>query len=138
MKSKISKIEQNSVIADLKASYVYILIPFLLLVGVKLYTDSWASIILAPDWSLASSIIFGQIAANVSKAVSRCKKETNEYQFGWYTAKRFLLVAISLSFYFAMLLKPTIELGYAQIVLFFIASYLFFSDGITTYLLKRS
>jgi hypothetical protein len=138
MKSKISKVERRSIIADLKASYMYILIPFILLVGIKLYTDSWISIILAPDWSLASSIICGQIAASVSKAVSHRKSNTNEHQFSWYTAKRFLLVVISLSFYFAMLLKPTMELGYAQIILFFIASYLFFSDGVTTYLLKRN
>lgn len=135
MNSQLTKKERKAINADLKAAYMYIAIPFLLLIGVKGYEGNWYDILIAPDWSLASCLIFGQLSAKISKTVAMSTAQTNEYQFGWYTSKRFLLVVIALMFYTGMLSQPTIYLGVAQIMLFLLASGLHFKDGITNHLL---
>lgn len=130
--------ERKATFAELKAEYLFIAIPFLLLIAVKLYIATWQEIILSPEWSLAACLIFGQITSKVSKAVAAASAKTSEQHFGWYTAKRFLLVVISIATYFGMLAKPTIELGYVQIVIFFLASFFHFKDGFTTKLLQKN
>ncbi|MGP9635456.1 hypothetical protein ACT3R7_20665 [Halomonas sp. AOP43-A1-21] len=134
-----TKLEIKSIYADLKTEFIYIAIPFMLLIGVRLYIGTWKDIVLSPDWSLASCLIFGQITSKVSKAVASTSSsiKTSQQYFGLYTAKRFLFVVIAVAFYFGMLAKPTMGLGCAQIILFFIASYFHFSDGFTTSLLQR-
>lgn len=138
MKLMLNIKERKSTYAELKTEYLYILIPFMLLISVKLYMSSWQEIIMSPDWSLASCLIFGQITSKVSKAITRTKCNTSEEYFGWYTAKRFLLVLVSAAFYFGMLSKPTFELGVCQLFVFTLASYFHFKDGFTTKLLQKN
>jgi hypothetical protein len=137
MNSTLNEKEKKDIYANLKAEYIYIFIPFCLLVGVRGYLDQWENILLAPDWSLVSCIIFGQITAKVSKAVSS-SSNTNQAHFGLYTAKRFFYVVIALATYFGMLAKPSLGLGIFQILLFILASFKHFSDGFTTELLNKS
>lgn len=137
MNSMFSSRERKSTFAELKAEYLFIAIPFLLLISVKLYISTWQEIIMSPDWSLAACLIFGQITSKVSKAVASSQAKTSEQYYGWYTAKRFLLVVISIAAYFGMLAKPTMFLGYTQIFIFIIASYFHFKDGFTTKLLLK-
>lgn len=136
MKLTLDIKERKATYAELKTEYLYILIPFMLLISVKLYLSSWQEIIISPDWSLASCLIFGQITSKVSKAIARTKYNTSEEYFGWYTAKRFLLVLVSAASYFGMLSKPTFELGVFQLFIFVLASYFHFKDGFTTKLLQ--
>ena len=138
MSYKITEKEKDAIYAELKSEYIYIAIPFMLLVGAKLYYSSWQDVILSPDWSLASCIIFGQITAKVSRAVANTKVKTSEEHLGLYTAKRFSFVVLSLALYFFMLTKPTIELGYFQILVFLAASFFHFSDGFTTKLVQKT
>lgn len=138
MNLALSARERKATFAELKAEYLFIAIPFLLLTSVKLYIATWQEIILSPEWSLAACLIFGQITSKVSKAVAGTKAKTSEQYFGWYTAKRFLLVVISIAAYFGMLAKPTLALGYAQLFIFMLASYFHFKDGFTTTLLQKS
>jgi hypothetical protein len=138
MSFTLSSQERKATFAELKAEYLYIAIPFLLLIAVKLYIATWQEIILAPEWSLAACLIFGQITSKVSKAVASVNTKTSEQHFGWYTAKRFLLVVISIAIYFGMLAMPTIELGYLQIIIFFLASFFHFKDGFATKLLQKN
>lgn len=138
MKLMLNVKERKSTYAELKTEYLYVLIPFMLLIAVKLYISSWQGIIMSPDWSLASCLIFGQITSKVSKAIARTKCNTSEEYFGWYTAKRFLLVLVSAAFYFGMLSKPTFELGVCQLFIFILASYFHFKDGFTTKLLQQN
>lgn len=138
MNSILSSKERKSTFAELKAEYLFIAIPFLLLISVKLYISSWQDIIMSPDWSLAACLIFGQITSKVSKAIASCKAKTSEQYFGWYTAKRFLLVVVSIAAYFGMLAKPTMFLGYTQVFIFIMASYFHFKDGFTTKLLQNN
>lgn len=138
MSCTLSSQERKATFAELKAEYLYIAIPFLLLIAVKLYIATWQEIILAPEWSLAACLIFGQITSKVSKAVASVSTKTSEQHFGWYTAKRFLLVVISIALYFGMLAMPTIELGVVQFFVFFLASFFHFKDGFTTKLLQKN
>ena len=137
MNSQLTKSEKRSIYAELKTEYLYFIIPFILLVLIKGKSSSWHEIILAPDWSLASAIVFGQITSKVSRAVAKCKAKTNEQQFGWYTAKRFFWVVLALYFYYEMLSTPSLSIGVAQLLVFIVASYLHFSDGFATAILQR-
>ncbi|EBN8399928.1 hypothetical protein Q8B01_003679 [Salmonella enterica] len=138
MNSTLSLKERKATFAELKAEYLFIAIPFLLLISIKIYISTWQEIITSPDWSLASCLIFGQITSKVSKAVACSNTKTSEHFLGWYTAKCFLLVVISIAAYFGMLAKPTMSLGYIQIIIFITASYFHFKDGFTTKLLQKN
>jgi len=135
---KLNPQQRKATFAELKAEYLFIAIPFLLLISVKLYIATWQEIILAPEWSLAACLIFGQITSKVSKAVASSNAQTSEQYFGWYTAKRFILVVASIAAYFGMLAKPTMELGFIQIFMFFLAGFFHFKDGFTTKLLQKN
>lgn len=137
MSFEVSKLERKAIYADLKTDYLYIAIPFMILIGVKLYLGTWQEIVLSPDWSLASCLVFGQITSKVSKAVAGSTIKTSHQHFGLYTAKRFFFVVVAVIFYCGMLAKPSLSLGYTQIVLFVAASYFHFSDGYATSLLQK-
>jgi len=63
--------QKKSTFAELKAEYLFIAIPFILLICVKLYISNWKDIILAPEWALAACLIFGQITAKDFKICCR-------------------------------------------------------------------
>ncbi|WP_312598517.1 hypothetical protein [Stutzerimonas nitrititolerans] len=129
--------ERKEILADLKSEYLYIIIPFILLILVKLHFSSWEEIILSPDWSLVSAIIFGQITSRISRAIANSSAKASSSQFSWYTAKRFLFVVLALASYFGMLTKPTEELGVVQLLIFAAASFLHFRDGFTTKMINK-
>lgn len=121
---------QNRIRHDLKAGYIFIIVPFVILAFVRvIWDESWLSIITAPDWSLASCIIFGQVTAAMSRAVVRTKRQISSSGFNYHTAKRFLYVVISCMLYFAMLTKPSLWLGLIQLIWFVFASLSYFTDG---------
>lgn len=125
-----NKAHQNA-IRELKAEFVYMLIPFGFLIGIKgLREGQWESIILAADWSLVACIILGQITARVTTKVASSQVQANQSGLSWYQAKRFALVVICLGVYCFMLVEPGIVLGWSQIVLFLVASWLHFHDGL--------
>ena len=138
MNSALSKNQRKAIYADLKTEFLYIAIPFCLLIGVKSYMGNWRDIFMVADWALASCIIFGQITSKVSKAVANSKLTTSQEHFGLYTAKRFFLVVIASAVYFGMLVLPSFKLGIFQIFLFFVACYFHFSDGFTTAMLQKA
>lgn len=138
MNSTLNDQEKRAIFAELKTELLYIIIPFILLIGVKLYIATWQEIVLAPEWSLAACLIFGQITAKVSKSIATSKAQTNGEQIGWYTTKRFLLAVISIATYFGMLAKPTLGLGYFQLLIFLMAIYFHFTDGFVTKMLMKS
>ncbi|PYD08476.1 MULTISPECIES: hypothetical protein [Pseudomonas syringae group] len=134
MKPALSTKERKAMLADLLSEYVFIITPFIFLVAIKLYAASWREILMAPDWSLVSCIIFGQISVRMSRAAIK-HPNMDDRQFGFYSAKRFFLVAASLLFYFGMVAQPGIYLGVGQIGLFTLASIFHFKDGIASRIL---
>jgi hypothetical protein len=137
MKQNPSSKERSTMWAELFSEYIFIVTPFVFLVAIKLYAYSWKEILLAPDWSLVSCIIFGQIAVRMSRSAIKYRI-ADDTQFGLYSAKRFFLVAMSLLFYFGMVAQPTLYLGWSQLVLFMTASYFHFKDGLTARILENN
>lgn len=137
MNLALNEAEKSAIFAELKTDYLYIALPFFVLVLIKLFTGTWRDIFLSPDWSLAACLIFGQSTSKVSRSVVAVKIKIVERQFGWYVAKRFFLVVVSLLFYFGMTAKPCLELGIFQIFIFFLASFFHFKDGFSSLLLSR-
>lgn len=135
MKQDPSIKERNAMLADLFSEYVFIITPFVFLVAIKLYAYTWQEILMAPDWSLVSCIIFGQISVRMSRSAIK-HPNTDDRQFGYYSAKRFFLVAMSLLVYFGMVAQPTLSLGISQLGLFALASIFHFKDGIASRVLE--
>lgn len=128
--------EQKAILADLFSEYIFIITPFVFLIAIKIYSNSWIEIFMAPDWALVSCIIFGQISVRMARAAIKHTR-TDDRQFGLYSARRFFFVAVSLLFYFGMVAKPTFYLGIGQIGLFILASAYHFKDGIASKLLEN-
>lgn len=129
--------ERKSMLAELASEYIFIITPFVFLVAIKIYAHSWPEIILAPDWSLVSSILFGQISVRMSRSAIKYRHIDNR-QFGLYSSKRFFLVAVSLLIYFGMVAQPTLYLGWCQIGLFVLASFFHFKDGLASRILEEN
>lgn len=138
LKYQLNTRDERGFISDLKAEYLCICVPFIILILVKIYFGPVRDIIYSSGWSLASSIMLGQNAAKVSRSVARVKEKVNGNNFSWYSAKRFMLVIVSLFFYFAMIFKPNLYLAYSQIFIFLFASWLHFSDGFAIKMLERA
>lgn len=135
MKNHSSK-NTKAMLAEVLSEYIFIALPFVFLIAIKLYAYSWEEIFLSPDWSLVSCIIFGQISIKMARSAIKYR-HAEDRAFGYYSAKRFFLVSLSLLFYFGMVAKPTILLGIGQIALFILASFFHIKDGIAARILEE-
>ncbi|MGC0878347.1 hypothetical protein WKG84_12655 [Pantoea agglomerans] len=138
MKLMLDSVERKNTYYELKTEYLFIILPFILLISYKSYIGKWEDILYSSDWSLASCLMFGQTTVKMTRAISKIKMNSNEYYFGWYATKRFLYVIFSITAYFGMIANPTVLLGVIQILIFIFASYFHFKDGFTTKLLKKN
>lgn len=120
---------EREISKTLWADYIYIFVPFFLLIAIKLYTGNFDEIITSPDWSLASTLIIGQSQSKIIRATISSRKKVNDAGIYYYFAKSFLLTIISLLTYVLMLVKPIYFLGIFQIIYFTFASFLHFTDG---------
>lgn len=78
------------------AQLIYTLIPFTLLIIIKIYKNEWEQIILTPDWGIAASLLFGQAQAKIiSAGLKNSISNANGYQF--YNSLRILYLMIALS-----------------------------------------
>ncbi|MCW2290441.1 hypothetical protein M2262_000491 [Pseudomonas sp. BIGb0408] len=136
MRSTSNRSARRALLADLTADYLYISLPFMLLVGIKFYLASWQEIFLSSDWALGACIVFGQVTYKISKSVAKAR--ANAQHYGLFTAHRFSLVVISAVIYCGMIIKPTMSLGAIQVIWFFVASFYHFRDGITAHLIDKA
>ena len=132
MNPDLSSRDRKAILAELMSEYLFIVIPFTMLVLIKLYAYTWQEIVLSADWSLGSCIIFGQVAVRMTRSAIK-HRSTDDRFLGWYASKRFFMVAVSLLFYFG---QPTLKLGLAQFILFGLASYFHFKDGVAARVLE--
>ncbi|HBR1356263.1 TPA: hypothetical protein PCH61_002077 [Klebsiella pneumoniae] len=123
----------SSHLKSLMASYLFILLPFSILILVKLIDKKWLDIILASDWSIASFIIFGQSLTSLSSALVANSGNKKREGWEWYVAKLFITgIAPSMVLYIYMLKQPSTFLGILQILMFVYASYRYFIDGLAS------
>lgn len=136
MTSSMSK--RKEVLAGLKAGYIFILLPFIVLTMLKVFHDGGAvEILLASDWSLAACIIFGQNAANLTKAALSSRKGIQTSSFMYYFSRRLVGFAVALVLYILMQLEPNLWVGTLQLVIFTWASVRYFTDGAVSAMLKE-
>lgn len=129
--------KKRRVMNDLKAGYAFISLPFIILVFVRFFWEGDPfSVIKAPDWSLASCIIFGQVTASMARAVVDAKETINSSAYNYQTSRRFVYVVLSCLLYFSMLTKPSVWLGCVQLAWFLFASFKYFSDGVAIAMLN--
>lgn len=118
------------------AQLIYTLIPFFLLIMIKIYKDEWNQIILTPDWGIAASLLFGQAQAKVISVGLKNKiSNGNGYQF--YNSLRILYLMISLSVFTLMSIEANYSLAFFQIALFFYSIIIFIKDSITAQKIKE-
>jgi hypothetical protein len=135
MNPDLSSRDRKAILAELMSEYLFIVIPFTMLVLIKLYAYTWQEIVLSADWSLGSCIIFGQVAVKMTRSAIK-HRSTDDRFLAWYASKRFFMVAVSLLFYFGMIALPTLMLGFAQFIVFGLASYFHFKDGVAARVLE--
>jgi len=115
----------------LLSEYLFIILPFIVIAIVKIYSDNMHEFIKAPDWSFASSILFGQLLVKIVSG-SLIRKEVQ-----WQRVS--LLISVILVFglipSLTTLTLMLISEGksnfviYTQLVLFVVASISFFCIG---------
>ena len=114
----------------LMASYLFILLPFVILVIVKFAQDQSSELLLLSDWSIASSIIYGQLIVKLTTALAATSKPK---KMPGITFNITLLVclglAINIVVYVLMLIMPSKGIGFIQLILFTVASVIHFIYG---------
>lgn len=120
---------ERSIANELKAEYCFVFLPFFILIITKLIKSDFLSILIAPDWSLASCIIIGQTQSRLIIATLSSKSKTDKSALMLYIAKKIILISVPFTFYFYMQDSPSYALGAMQIVLFIYASWLHFVEG---------
>ena len=70
--------KQSSELKSSLASLVYTLIPFLLLLITKIYSEKYTEIFITADWGLAASLLFGQSQAKIISAGLLTTKEIQQ------------------------------------------------------------
>ncbi|AKE61461.1 hypothetical protein PU088_003312 [Citrobacter farmeri] len=122
----------------LVSAWYFILLPFAVLIFIKLYSMSLIDVLLVSDWSIASFIIYGQLISQIT-ANSISLKKVADHGLEYYVTKRIVFgLTSNIVIYILMALKPNIYLGVLQILLFIFANIRYFSDNLSIYDLKKA
>lgn len=133
--------EKKSMLADIYGEAIFLMIPFMGLIFVTIFKNlsSFSSVLLSlvttTDWSIMSAVVFGQCAYKISRVIPLMGSKVDGRRFTFYLSKRILMIVISLFLYAAMVFKPNIYIGIAQIILFFLSVFFFFKDSLASYIL---
>lgn len=137
MTSIFNKEKRMRHLQHLKAGYIFVFLPLLAMVILRLTRGEYSDIYMSADWSLASAIIFGQLAARTSVAVADVKVKSSGSAMEYYMAKRIALVIASILIYVSLMITPSLWLAIFQVAWFFLASYFYFKDGMAAFLLSQ-
>ncbi|PKH04761.1 hypothetical protein CXF93_21335 [Moritella sp. Urea-trap-13] len=116
-------------------SYVFIAIPFLVMITIRLLTGDWRNIVMASDWSIASAMIYSSCMFNVWNSTRGVN--INDTSLKWFMSKSLALVCINIAVYSVILLRPSLTAGFIQIVIFLIATISHFKYGRAAYRLNN-
>lgn len=114
----------------LVADYIFYLLPFIILLIIRLAQDQFSDLLLISDWSIASTIMYGQLIVKLSSALASTNKDKKIPAITLYlTILVCLGLVVNVVVYVLMLLIPSTGIGIAQLVLFFLASMCHFVFG---------
>ncbi|MBA0185010.1 hypothetical protein H0261_14820 [Pectobacterium versatile] len=119
------------------SSWYFIVLPFAILIAIKIYSYSILDILLVSDWSIASFIIYGQLISQITASSISIKKIT-DYGLEYFVSKRIAFgLTSNIVVYILMAIKPNYYLGITQVLLFLFANVRYFSDNLAMYDLKN-
>lgn len=133
--------ENKSMMADIYGEAIFLIIPVVALVFITIVKNSISveaiisSLLLTSDWSIMSSVIFGQCAYKVSRVVAISGSKIDGRRYAFYLARRLFLITVSLLVYAGMTFSPNLYLGVTQVILFFLSIFFFFVDSTGSYIL---
>ncbi|MFV8760147.1 hypothetical protein ACSMDK_25095 [Yersinia enterocolitica] len=129
--------EKAIFVKRLVTSWYFFIVPFVILITIKIYTSSLIDVLLVSDWSIASFIIYGQLISQTT-ANSISIKNVVDHGLEYYVTKRIVFgLTSNIVIYVLMSIKPNIYLGIIQILLFIFSNLRYFSDNLSVYDLKR-
>jgi hypothetical protein len=125
---KNSKKQSTSLV--LVADYIFYLLPFIILLIIRLAQDKFSDLLLISDWSIASTIMYGQIIVKLSSALASTNREKKIPAITLYlTILVCLGLVVNVVVYVLMLVMPSVGIGIVQLILFALASVCHFVFG---------
>ena len=107
---KNSKKQSTSLV--LVADYIFYLLPFIILLIIRLAQDKFSDLLLISDWSIASTIMYGQIIVKLSSALASTNREKKIPAITLYlTILVCLGLVVNIVVYVLMLVMPSVGIG---------------------------
>jgi len=120
------------------SEYLFVLMPFIVIAIVKAYNSSIATLLQAPDWSFAASILWGQA---IVKLVSGSSSGPVIWQRSSLVVSLIIVLGLIPSLITLALIliseAPPSFLIYQQIILFLLSSVIFFFVGTAGHVLME-
>lgn len=128
---KMPKKQSKSLV--LVADYIFYLVPFIILLIIKLAQEAPLDLLLISDWSIASTIMYGQLIVKLSSALASTNKNKKIPAITLYlTILVCLGLVVNVVVYVLMIIMPSVNIGIAQLSLFLMASICHFVFGSAT------
>jgi len=112
------------------ADYIFYLLPFIILLIIRLAQGNLFDLLLISDWSIASTIMYGQLIVKLSSALAATSRQKKIPAITLYlTVLVCLGLVVNVVVYVLMLIMPNSSIGIAQLALFTLASVCHFVFG---------
>lgn len=121
----------NSNILALIADYIFVILPFVIILIVRSAQGVSGSFYMLPDWGIAATIVYGQLIVKLAAALAKTNKpkKTSAVNFYLTVLISFGLV-VNVVINILMIVIPNEVLGITQIVLFCFATICHFVIGL--------
>ncbi|MEN0679085.1 hypothetical protein [Plesiomonas shigelloides] len=127
----------NSSILSLIADYIFVVLPFVIILIVRCAQGPSSSFYMLPDWSIAATIVYGQTIVKLATALAKTNKPKNTSAVSFYLT---ILVAfglvVNVVINILMLVMPNKALGITQMILFTIATLCHFIFGLAVHYIE--
>ncbi|HCG7982942.1 TPA: hypothetical protein NJ500_002140 [Vibrio parahaemolyticus] len=107
-----------------KKEAIFIILPFLVLLIIKVFSNDFMSFLKLSDFSLATSIMYGQLLAKSLDVPDKMKKHG---RFSTYQVYIFAVAILSIAMYIGFQTIPNVQFNlYIFQILFFITALIFY------------
>lgn len=122
--------KKQSAFLVLVADYIFYLLPFMIMIIIRLAQNEFSGLLLISDWSIASTIMYGQLIVKLSSALASTNREKKIPAITLYlTILVCLGLVVNVVVYVLMLVMPSVGIGIAQLILFGLSSVCHFIFG---------
>ncbi|PLC55981.1 hypothetical protein [Photobacterium carnosum] len=115
--------------------YLFIAIPFIVMIAIRILTDDWYNVLVTSDWSIASAMIYSTCMFNILNSTRGLN--VNGVTLNWFIVKSLVGISLNIAIYCVIIMKPNIVAGIAQVILFALASRTHFKYGLAAYRLDK-